>query len=251
MKVIVLASLAGGQGKTSTSLNLGLYLASQGKRVLFVDADPQASLTLFLGHTLESGDATLLEVLKQQCGPENAIYQTGNAYLIPADEALREASSFLAAQCNPAQVLHQAVIDQLPDDLFDYTIIDCPPSHSQLVLSAIGAGDYVIIPAEPDPKGLNALAETSDLINEMKRSRVFFGSILGAIPFRDRWRGRSRTIQAQEVIEAMEAIASDYQFKLFPPIRDLEGFRKAMDRRSLPEGDLLFPFESIAANLIN
>jgi MinD-like ATPase involved in chromosome partitioning or flagellar assembly len=77
MKTLSCISLSGGQGKTSIALLLGRLLARQGRKVLMVDADPQANLTFYLGHEVKPQEPTLLEVLKQQVEPVDGIYPWG------------------------------------------------------------------------------------------------------------------------------------------------------------------------------
>ena len=76
MLTITAASLAGGQGKTTSCFFLARALAKRGYKVLLIDADPQSSLTLYLGHEVELNQPTLLEVLKKQVVVEDGIYES-------------------------------------------------------------------------------------------------------------------------------------------------------------------------------
>jgi chromosome partitioning protein len=106
MKTITCTSLSGGQGKTTTAICLGKLLSRLGHQVLMVDADPQASLTFYLGHEVQPSQPTLLEVLKKEVAVEDGIYEiTSNLWLIPADDALDKAQEFLSGSGISAVVL--------------------------------------------------------------------------------------------------------------------------------------------------
>ncbi|MFP3386096.1 ParA family protein, partial [Tritonibacter sp. SIMBA_163] len=87
MKVMSALSLAGGQGKTTLIILLAKQLSQQGKRVLVIDADPQANLTFFFGQEPTEQDPTLLEVIKGIIDTEDGIYPTAeeNLFIIPSD----------------------------------------------------------------------------------------------------------------------------------------------------------------------
>ena len=99
MLTITAASLAGGQGKTTSCFFLARALAKLGDKVLMVDADPQSSLTLYLGHEVEANQPTLLEVLKKQVAVEDGIYESNypNLWLIPSDDGLEVIQEYLSS----------------------------------------------------------------------------------------------------------------------------------------------------------
>ena len=99
MLTITAASLAGGQGKTTTCFFLGSALARMGYKVLMVDADPQSSLTLYLAHEVEVNQPTLLEVLKKQVAVVDGIYESHhpNLWLIPSDDGLELIQEYLSS----------------------------------------------------------------------------------------------------------------------------------------------------------
>ena len=94
MRTIAAVSLAGGQGKTTTSYFLAKKLAEAGKKVLAIDCDPQANLTFFLNHEVSPNQPTLLEVIKGTVSTLDGIYPTEdkNLFLIPADNGLAKVS---------------------------------------------------------------------------------------------------------------------------------------------------------------
>jgi chromosome partitioning protein len=136
---ITCASLSGGQGKSTVSLFLGRVLARLGYSVLMVDADPQSSLTFYLGHDVEPNQPTLLEVLKKQVKVEDGIYDLSysNMWIIPSDDGLDTVQDFLASSGMGAVVLKKRLSEVA--DLFSFCIIDSPPQRSQICLTAVGA----------------------------------------------------------------------------------------------------------------
>jgi len=244
-------SLSGGQGKTTACLFLGRLLARLGKTVLMVDADPQSSLTFYLGHEVESQDPTLLEVLKKQVATEDGIYQVpGNLWLIPSDDGLNNAQDFLSSSGMGAVVLRKRLKEIA--ELFDFCIIDAPPQRSQISLTTIGATDHLIIPAEASSKGLSSLIRTLDLVTELQDIDAFTGNILGILPFRDRWTGRTQTLQSRRSIEEMTSFAEG--IPILPSILESEQYKKAIDAgktlTDLGKDSLEYPFQYLIEQLV-
>ncbi|MEG4989775.1 AAA family ATPase [Microcoleus sp. BR0-C5] len=101
MIAVAIASLSGGQGKTTASLFLSRLLASRGYPTLAIDADPQHNLTTYLGLELQPNQPTLLEVLKKSVPIEDGIYPvegSDNLFLIPSDDGLDAAADYLPIQ---------------------------------------------------------------------------------------------------------------------------------------------------------
>ncbi|HEY9795788.1 MAG TPA: AAA family ATPase, partial [Leptolyngbyaceae cyanobacterium] len=122
MLILACVSLSGGQGKTTTSIFLGRTIAGGGHRVLMIDADPQSSLTFYLGHEVQPNQPTRLEVLKKQVPVEDGIYEAGkNLWLIPSDDALDNAQDFLSGSGMGAVVLGKRLKEVA--DLFSVCII--------------------------------------------------------------------------------------------------------------------------------
>ncbi len=151
---ITTLGLAGGQGKSTIALILGRYLGRLGIPVLFVDADPQSSLTSFLGVQVEKNTPTLLEVITQSeekapivdaIAPvpntqlHNCIIDNKNLFLIPSDDSLENANYKLASSGLSLFVLRnrlQPIVNN-----FGVTIVDPPPERSHLAQTSLGAGD--------------------------------------------------------------------------------------------------------------
>lgn len=245
MKTVAAVSLSGGQGKTTSSYFLARLLASRGKRVLTIDADPQANLTFYLGQEVEPTQPTLLEVINAQVQPSDGIYETAidRLFLIPADRGLFKVNDFLASSGAGAFVLKLRL--RAVADLFDYCVIDVQPSRSQICLTATGAADFVLIPCEANTKGTNSLIETLNFLEEQQQVTAFSGRVLGVVPFRDRWVGATQTLESRENIETMEEFCSP----VFPSIRESEQYKRALrlgkTLGELGHGALEYPFEQI------
>lgn len=246
MLTITCASLSGGQGKTTSSILLGRHLTRLGYRVLMIDADPQSSLTFYLGFEVNPEQPTLLEVLKRQVNVEDGIYETlTDLWLIPSDDALDGIQDYLSSSGMGAIVLKKRL--QEIANLFPICVIDAPPQRSQLCLTAVGAADVVLIPAEASSKGVNSLMRTLDLVQELEAVDAFTGQISGIIPFRDRWLGRTQTQQSRRSIEVMQDVAGE--IPVLPSILESEQYKKAIDQgttlAALGYPELEYPFEQI------
>lgn len=253
MQTITVVSLSGGQGKTTTAFFLSRLLEGSSK-VLAIDADPQANLTFFLGHEVEANEPTLLEAIIGTVEPIDSIYKLSeqtNLCLIPADDGLTKAQDYLAASGMGAMVLRNR-LKQVAKH-FDYCIIDAPPTRSQIVMSAMGAADSLLIPAEALTKGVNSLVRTLELTEHLGSLGAFSGRVLGVIPFRDRWFGNSQSTKSAKAIAAFNEIAIESETEVFPSILESERYKQALDEgvllSKLGYPKLEKPFERVIERL--
>ncbi|MBN3945072.1 MAG: ParA family protein [Nostoc sp. NMS7] len=252
MLTITVSSLSGGQGKTTTSLFLGRLLSRQGLPTLMLDSDPQHNLTTYLGFELEPNQPTLLEFLKKTVAPEDCIYPTqdsDNLFLIPSDDQLDTVQDYLSNSGVGATLLKRRL--EAISKIFKVCIIDAPPQRSQICLTVIGAADFLIIPAEASVKGYGSLVRTLDLLNGLQDVGATDAQVLGVLPFRDRWFGKT---QAQESRAAVDGMRDEVgEGLVLPSIRESERYKQAINKRTtlsqLGYNDLEYPFEILVEKI--
>ena len=168
MRTIAVLNQKGGVGKTTSVVNIGAALAAAGSRVVVLDFDPQAHLTIHLGlepQTVESGS---YKVLTQGAKFEEQIMlMRPNLWLLPANINLVGAESELVSVVGREIILREAMMPS--QDKFDYCLIDSGPSLGILTLNALAAAQDVLIPLQPHflaLRGLGKLLQTVELVNK-------------------------------------------------------------------------------------
>lgn len=173
-KIISIANQKGGVGKTTTTLNLGVALALQGKSVLLIDLDPQANLTKYAGID-DSEKPTISDLLKGQIGMGERINIEGciryshinDIEYIPSDINLANADLYLAGVLSRETLLKRILNNDIIKN-YDYVIIDCNPSLGVLLMNALTASDGVIIPVQTQDFAFDGLTALTNIITQIK-----------------------------------------------------------------------------------
>lgn len=218
MRIIALGNQKGGVGKTTTAYNLAYALHERGRRVVMVDLDPQASLTVSAG-VGECAGRSLAEVLAGSLKIADVLQELGAGLaLVPGDIALSEAELILTGKIGREWKLKTA-LGQLAGR-FDYALLDLPPSLGVLTVNGLAAAHQVIIPAIPQYLDLRALAIFRRTVDQVKDGLNPGLTIAGILPtFYD-----SRVKLHEEVLRAWQASGLPiYPVRVRRSIRYAEG----------------------------
>ena len=169
-RVIAIANQKGGVGKTTTNINLSACLAQAGKKVLTVDSDPQGNTTSGFGHNKNHLDKTLYNLLLGECQMEDIMCRTpvDNLYLLPSNINLAGAEIELISHEKREYILKKVIHSRRY--LYDYILIDCPPSLNILTINALTAADSVLVPIQCEYFALEGLSQLIHTITLVQRN---------------------------------------------------------------------------------
>ncbi len=195
---IAISNEKGGVAKTTTTLSLGAALAEQGHRVLLIDLDAQANLTLALG--FEPGGATLTssDILLESVPLENVCQKTNidNLDIVPSSTKMERAEQLLPIHLNYATRLADAIL--VADPLqYDFLLIDCPPALGAVTLNALNAANLLIIPTQAEYFSAYALRNMMTLVRRVRKETNPSLAYRILITLLDRRNRTHRTIQSQ------------------------------------------------------
>ncbi|CAN5516613.1 AAA family ATPase [soil metagenome] len=210
--VIAIANQKGGVGKTTTAINLAGSLAEQGHRLLCVDMDAQANLTVGLGINLGTVEQSMAHVLAD---PHVALHQvvipteTSGIDVAPSTLELASTEVELFTSIGREYALREALAGWAHEQ-YDYVMIDCPPTLGLLTINALVASNSVIIPVQTQYYALKGLAALVRVINQIRSKGLNPDlRVLGLLPtFYD-----ARTILGREMLEELREIGDHHVFK--------------------------------------
>lgn len=168
-KIIAVANQKGGVGKTTTTINLAASLGVLDKKVLLIDADPQANASSGLGIDIENVVYGSYQLLEHAVSAEQAIVQSSapNVDIIPAHIDLVAAEIELVDKDGREYMLRDSIIHL--KDRYDYILIDCAPSLGLITLNALTAADSVIIPIQCEYFALEGLGKLLNTIKSIQK----------------------------------------------------------------------------------
>jgi len=211
-KTIVFVNQKGGVGKTTSAINIGAYIALAGKKVLLVDFDSQGNMSSGVGVSSKE-KPTIYELLAGQAEARDAVKHTPveNLDAISASLDLSGAAIELVDQENREYFLKNALEPLNP--LYDYIMIDCPPSLGILTLNGLAAADTVLVPMQCEYfalEGITLLLQTVEKVQKEIKPKLTIGGIFFTMY-------DSRTRLAQEVVMQVKSYFNDVVFNTIIP----------------------------------
>ena len=175
MKIISIINQKGGVGKTTTVINLASALSQQGKKILVIDLDPQGNATTGLGlSNTEQSDQTIYGILNGTMAISDVIKKTKfeNLDLISSNVDLSGLEVETAGDSDRAFILKSKLTSYLNDSraLYDYILIDCPPSLSLLTVMALVSSNSLLVPLQTEFFALEGLTQLMKTIDRIKSS---------------------------------------------------------------------------------
>ncbi len=168
-KIIAVTNQKGGVGKTTSCVNLAAYIASAGKKVLFIDMDPQGNGCSSFGVEVDKTQNSIYEVLLGEIKAKDAVYKSvmNNVDVIPSNVELSGAEVDLVYMDNREKILKEALNEI--QNAYDYIFMDCPPSLGLLTVNALTAANSIIIPIQCEYFALVGLGQLMNTVRLIKK----------------------------------------------------------------------------------
>ena len=209
-KVIAVVNQKGGVGKTTTTISLGAALAEAGAKVLLVDFDPQGALSVGLGLNSNALDLTIYNLLLDPSTKFSEVVSQSNLEgldILPSNIDLSAAEIVLVSEVAREQALERALAPAR--EIYNYILIDCPPSLGLLTVNALTAAQAVIIPLECEYfalRGMALLMDTIEKVKERLNPKLEVQGIVATML-------DSRTVHGREVLSRVADAFGDKLFK--------------------------------------
>jgi len=171
MQRIAVINQKGGVGKTTTTVSLGAALARKGYRVLLLDLDPQANLTVHVDKRPDLESHTMTNLLVEDAQLADLVQETAiaNLFVVPSDSSLAGVEQVLANRIGRETILREA-LDAFPAaSSFDFVLFDCPPSLGVLSANVLVATDKVVIPMQAEFLSLQGMAKLLEVIQLVQK----------------------------------------------------------------------------------
>ena len=222
--VITVINQKGGVGKSTTADAIGSYLVSKKKKVLFIDLDPQGNLSYALGNDNEL--CSVEDVLLDGVAITDAIQKNNRGEFIASGPRLSGVDIEFATKIGKEYVLKEC-LDQIKE-LYDFIVIDTPPSLGTLTINALTASDGVVIPAQADVYSLQGIGQLNNTIAAVRKfcnpNLKIYGILLT--------RFNSRANISRDIAEELDSIADMLETSLYKTkIRECTAIKEAQVNR--------------------
>lgn len=205
-RVIAFANQKGGVAKTTSTLNLGVALREGGLRILLVDLDPQGNLTMSQGLNPDAIERSMYDVLVHRLPIEQIVHK-GEIDLAVSSIDLAGAELALSAMIGRERALEKALLSVRP--LYDFVLIDTPPSLGLLTINALVASSGVIVPVQCEYLSLRGLVQLENTLSMIRENLNPDVEIEGILPTMY----DTRTLHSREAVEILQENFGDLVFK--------------------------------------
>lgn len=212
-RIIAIANQKGGVGKTTTSINLAAALAELGKKVLLIDTDPQGNATSGFGVEKNEIENTIYELILEECSIRDCIIDEviPNVSIIPSNVNLAAAEIELIGVDRKEYILKNAV--DFVNYIYDYIIIDCPPSLNMLTINSMTTANSILVPIQCEYYALEGLSQLIHTVNLVKERLNPYLEMEGVVfTMYD-----SRTNLSMQVVENVKSNLKQYIFNTMIP----------------------------------